>query len=203
RDPAARLAGQALMRRVGVVDADSGRLSSTTRSRDSSFAGRDKELGKLEGALSALKQRRAALALVRAPSGMGKSTLVHHFLDRVRVVDPDAVVLRGRCLDSEDVPYKAIDHLIDELSEWWLRCTPREAEALLPRDACLLPTLFPVLERVPAVADAPRTRSVGDPQTRRTLAFEALRELLRRLGDRNTVVLFLDDIQWVDRDTST
>src|SRR5439155_7294779 len=47
------------------------------------------------------------------------------------------------------------------------------------------------------------TLNVVDPQTRRTLAFEALRELLRRLGDRNTVVLFLDDIQWVDRDTST
>src|SRR5690348_17461573 len=45
---------------------------------------------------------RSALALVRAPSGMGKSTLVHHFLDRVRGVDPDAVVLRGRCLDRSE-----------------------------------------------------------------------------------------------------
>jgi serine/threonine protein kinase len=203
RDPATRLSGQGLLRRLGIPDADSGRLATPSRSRDSGFAGRDKELSALEDALKASRDRRAALALVRAPSGMGKSTLVHHFLDRVRGIDPDAVVLRGRCLDSEDVPYKAIDHMIDELSEWWLRCSPREAEALLPRDACLLPTLFPVLERVPAVADSPRTRNVGDPQTRRTLAFEALRSMLRRLGDRYTVVLFLDDIQWVDRDTST
>src|SRR6185369_11506691 len=64
-------------------------------------------------------------------------------------------------------------------------------------------TLFPVLDRVPAIANAPRTRKVPDPQTRRTHAFDALRETLRRLGDRHTVVLFLDDIQWVDRDTAT
>jgi len=65
-----------------------------------------------------------------------------------------------------------------------------------------LPTLFPVLDRVPAIADAPRTPIVADPQARRTHAFEALRETLQRLGDRHTVVLFLDDMQWVDRDTT-
>ncbi|HEX5061815.1 MAG TPA: protein kinase [Kofleriaceae bacterium] len=204
REPTARLGGPQLLRRLGVSDGDSGRLASgTSRSRDGGCAGRDAELAALEGALAGLKQRRGALALVRAMSGMGKTTLVEHFLERVRVSDPDAVVLRGRCIDTEDVPYKAIDHMIDELSEWWLGRTPREAEAILPRDASLLPTLFPVLERVPAIADAPRTKKVVDPQTRRTLAFEALRETLRRLGDRHTVVLFLDDMQWVDRDTTT
>ncbi|HEU4611465.1 MAG TPA: AAA family ATPase, partial [Kofleriaceae bacterium] len=80
--------------------------------------------------------------------------------------------------------------------------TPKQAQALLPRDAYLLPTLFPVLDRVPAIADAPRTRIVADPQARRTHAFGALREALQRLGDRHTVVLFLDDMQWVDRDTT-
>ena len=55
----------------------------------------------------------------------------------------------------------------------------------------------------PAIADAPRTRQVADPQARRTHAFDALRETLQRLGDRHTVVLFLDDMQWVDRDTMT
>ena len=109
----------------------------------------------------------------------------------------------GRCLEAEDVPYKAIDNLIDELSDWWLALGPKDAQALLPRDAHLLPTLFPVLDRVPAIADAPRTRQVGDPQARRTHAYDALRETLQRLGDRHTVVLVLDDMQWVDRDTMT
>ncbi len=203
REPTSRLGGQALLRRLGLAERESGRFAASSRSRDGGFAGRDAELAALHGALTSLQHRRGALALVRAPSGMGKTALVDQFLERVRGTDPEALVLRGRCLDSEDVPYKAIDHLIDELSDWWLQRSPREAEALLPRDAHLLPTLFPILERVPAIADAPRTRAVPDPQTRRTLAFEALRETLRRLGDRHTVVLFLDDMQWVDRDTTT
>ncbi|MBA3818712.1 MAG: AAA family ATPase [Deltaproteobacteria bacterium] len=59
-----------------------------------------------------------------------------------------------------------------------------------------------MLDRVPAIADAPRTRLVADAQARRTLAFGALRETLQRLGERHTVVLFLDDMQWADRDTT-
>jgi serine/threonine protein kinase len=206
REPGDRPAGAALLRRLGIGEAETGRISlrnPSTRSRDGAVSGREPELAALERALEPLARGRGSVAVVRAPSGMGKTTLVAHFLDRVRHARPDALVLRGRCLEREDVPYKAIDHLIDELSEWWLELTPRDAQALLPRDACLLPTLFPVLDRVPAIADAPRTRPVADPQARRTHAFDALRETLQRLGDRHTVVLFLDDMQWVDRDTTT
>ena len=202
REPQDRPSGPALLRRLGVGEADSARLPMLSLSRDGGFSGRDVELGQLEAALEPLGRRRAAVAVVRAPSGMGKTSLVHRFFERVRATHDDVLLLRGRCLEREDVPYKAIDHLIDELSDWWLGLPPKEAQALLPRDACLLPTLFPVLDRVPAIADAPRTRQIADPQARRTHAFDALRETLQRLGDRRTVVLFLDDMQWVDRDTT-
>jgi serine/threonine protein kinase len=201
REPADRPSGPALLRRLGVSDLDSGRLPLVSRSREEGFAGRDEELTQLDLALANLDHRRAAVCVVRAPSGMGKTSLVARFFERVRASRGDVLLLRGRCLEREDVPYKAIDHLIDELSDWWRELPSDEARALLPRDACLLPTLFPVLDRVPAIADAPRTRQVIDPQALRTHAFDALRETLQRLGDRRTVVLFLDDMQWVDRDT--
>jgi eukaryotic-like serine/threonine-protein kinase len=202
REPADRPTGDQLLRRLGVGDTEriAAPLSNT---REGGFTGRDRELAVLEEAIAPLALRRASVALVRAPSGMGKTSLVSRFLERVRVTHPNVLLLRGRCLDREDVPYKAIDHLVDELSDWWLAQTPRQAQAVLPRDAYLLPTLFPVLDRVPAIADAPRTRIIADPQARRTHAFNALRETLQRLGDRHTVVLFLDDMQWVDRDTTT
>ncbi len=203
RDPADRPNGPGLMRRLGVVEADTGRKSLVSMiSRDGGFGGRDAELIRLEAAIEPLSRKRASVAVVRAPSGMGKTALVNRFLERVRATHEDVLLLRGRCLEAEDVPYKAMDHLIDELSDWWLQQSPKEAQSLLPRDACLLPTLFPVLDRVPAIADAPRTRLIADPQARRTHAFEALRETLQRLGDRHTVVLVLDDMQWVDRDTT-
>jgi hypothetical protein len=203
RDPGARPSGPALLHRLGLSEAETGRASGPiSMSRDGVVAGREPELAVLETALESLAKGRASVAVVRAPSGMGKTTLVGQYLERVRALHPGAVILRGRCLEGEDVPYKAIDHLIDELSDWWLALGPRDAQALLPRDAHLLPALFPVLDRVPAIADAPRARAVADPQMRRTQAFEALRETLQRLGDRHVVVLVLDDMQWVDRDTT-
>ncbi|MBV8758517.1 MAG: protein kinase, partial [Deltaproteobacteria bacterium] len=203
REPGARPSGPTLLKRVGAAHVETARGSQPSMSRDGLVPGREPELATLERALVPLSKRRASVAVVRAPSGMGKTTLVTQFLERVRTLPRDPVILRGRCLESEDIPYKAIDHLVDELSDWWLALGPKDAQALLPRDACLLPTLFPVLDRVPAIADAPRTRQVGDPQARRTHAFDALRETLQRLGDRHTVVLVLDDMQWVDRDTTT
>jgi hypothetical protein len=202
RDPADRPTGDQVLRRLGVGGTE--RIASpATTTREGGFTGRSHELALLEQAIAPLAARRASVALVRAPSGMGKTSLVNRFLERLRITRPDVLLLRGRCLDREDVPYKAIDHLIDELSDWWLAQSPKQAQAVLPRDAYLLPTLFPVLDRVPAIADAPRTRVVADAQARRTHAFNALRETLQRLGDRHTVVLFLDDMQWVDRDTTT
>lgn len=201
RDPARRPTGRALMVRLGLADEDRG-LTVVSRSRDGGFAGRDAELDALDGALAHLGHGRASVAIVRAPSGMGKSALVHRFFERARAAHEDLLVLRGRCFDREDVPYKAIDDLIDELSSWWLELPQEDADALLPADACLLPTLFPVLGRVPAIADAPRTRQLADPQELRTYAFAALREALQRLTERRRVIFFLDDMQWVDRDTT-
>jgi serine/threonine protein kinase len=203
REPTSRPGGKSVLRRLGVAVDDGSRQIATSYSHGSGFAGRETELETLAGALEPLARRRASVAVVRAPSGMGKTALITRFLDRVRATHEDALILRGRCLEREDVPYKAMDDLVDELSEWWREQSPKDAEALLPRDACMLPMLFPVLGRVPAIADAPRTRQVIDPQARRTHAFDALREALQRLADRRTLVLFLDDMQWVDRDTTT
>lgn len=202
REPSARPTGADLLRRLGLR-ADSGRMQRVSISRESLFAGRDAELALLDQALAPIRRKRASVAIVRAASGLGKTALVSRFFERVRAGYGDALLLRGRCLDREDIPYKAIDHLIDALSEWLIRLPTSEALQFLPEDACLLPTLFPVLDRVPAIANAPLTRQLADPQVRRTHAFEALRGMLQRLGESRTVVLFLDDMQWVDRDTMT
>jgi eukaryotic-like serine/threonine-protein kinase len=202
REPADRPTGAAMLQRLGLRS-DSGRMPVVSVSRDGAFAGREPELTLLKSALVPLTKGRASVAVVRAPSGLGKTALVARFFEQVRATHAEALLLRGRCLDREDIPYKAIDLLIDELSEWWLDLHAKDAEALLPADACLLPTLFPVLDRVPAIANAPRTRQLADPQVRRTHAFNALRDTLQRLGESRTVVLFLDDMQWVDRDTTT
>ena len=167
----------------------------------SAFAGRAAELLALDGAFDALAAGTASVTLVLGPSGIGKSTLVREFLDRLRARRDGTVVLEGRCYERELVPFRAMDGLIDHLAHHWKRLPAAEASALLPRDASMLPRLFPVLARGPAGAAAPAGPATLDPKEVRSRAVAALRETFHRLSDRRPLVLVLDDLQWVDPGT--
>ncbi len=199
RAPTDRPSGEQLLRRLGVESKGPRPPSQNTRSAP--FAGREDELHRLDSGLDALVRGQSAATLLRGPSGIGKSTLCQRFIEQARGRYSDLVVLQGRCYERESVPYQAMDSLIDHLSQYWLALPAKEAMALLPREAALLSRLFPVLGRVPCVAEAPRAREVANPQEERTRAFAALRELLQRLGERHPLMLILDDMQWVDGNT--
>jgi len=131
---------------------------------------------------------------------MGKSTIAHHFLDGV-VQRGDALVLRGRAYEREVVPYKAVDGIIDALSRHLLALEESGDPLALPEDAWALARLFPVLRRVPSVAQLVNPKTV-DLQGVRARAFTALRALLVSLVRRAPLVLFIDDVQWGDVDSA-
>jgi eukaryotic-like serine/threonine-protein kinase len=139
---------------------------------------------------------------VHGPSGIGKSALVQRFLDRVLKRD-DIVVLRGRCYEYESVPYKALDGIIDSLSQH-LSALPRsQAKPLLPPDVAALSRLFPVMLRVePAASVRAREQKNTDLLILRQRAFTALRELLTRMAARQPVVVYIDDLHWADADSA-
>jgi len=180
-----------------------GQSSARPRKLRSAFVGRSKEFAELEAMFEAVRRGRAVTVFVHGASGIGKSTLVRQFLEQLDRREP-FLVFEGRCYEHESVPYKALDSVIDQLSQYLVRLSAEEAAALLPDEANLLGQAFPVLKRVPAIADNPLSLCQGpDQQELRRRVFAALRELFRRLASRTPLALLIDDAQWGDADSAT
>lgn len=205
KSPEARLAGHEVLQRLGKTPSINvaPAIHHSAQSQRATFVGRQTQLDELLAAFQTMRNGRSSVVRLHGRSGAGKSMLAQHFLDDL-LQRGEAVVLAGKCYERESVPYKALDSLIDALSRFLRRLPAHEAQALLPRDAQLLARVFPVLQRVAAVVDAPgRVAEIVDPHELRRRAFEALRDLLARLGDRKPLVLFIDDLQWGDLDGAT
>ncbi len=199
RDPTLRPGGREILRRLGVTHS-SAPPSQLVADAGAPFIGRERQLAALREAFDATRAGRSVTVRVGGASGMGKSTLAHHFLDQL-ASSGQAVVLRGRAYEREAVPYKAIDAVIDALSRHLLRITEDGSSLALPDDAWLLGRLFPVLQRVRSIGEL-ASQPVDDPQAVRRRAFAALRDLLASLAKRQPLVVFVDDAQWGDVDSA-
>ena len=203
-DPAARPTGPEVLRRLGAGDSiEPQRISTSHGSGTQPFVGRGQELEILADAFDATGKGQPVTVFLYGESGVGKSALVRQLTRRLEAQRADLVRLSGRCFERESMLYKAFDGVIDELSQYMRRLPDREVGTLLPRNAALLPRVFPVLARVEIIAQAPRPRqAVKDPRELRARVFAALREMLGRIADRHPLVITIDDLQWADADSA-
>jgi len=211
-DPSARPSADAVVARLSsyaeqpsAQGSDAARDSQppTWESRTSvnPFVGRERERALLRAALARTALGQPSMVLLRGQSGYGKSALL---AELARSVAPEALCLVSGARESERVPYPALDSALDALTEHLCSLPGRLVEPLLPRHSHAIAQLFPVLNRLEAIAE--RNAQIPlprDPALVRTLAFGALRRLLRRLCEQRPLVWIVDDAQWIDAGSAT
>ena len=167
------------------------------------LAGRDQELRQINAIVQGNDQHPSLqLIMISARSGEGKTYLADHVLNPMWK-DDGYYVLTGRCYDRESVPFKAVDNLIDALCGRLLTLSSDTVKQLLTPDVAVLAQLFPVLQRVRAIAALGGVRLDNyQPEQVRVIAAGALRALLFQLTRIKKVVCFIDDLQWGDRDSA-
>jgi len=169
--------------------------------------GRENELQSLFHAFAKARKGAQSVVLVQGSSGIGKTCLVETFLDDLQAsgsATAPPLILRGRCHERETLPFKALDSVVDGLSHRLATFTADDQAYVLPDGILYLSEIFPVLRRLKLTEHHRYFQPpLRDAKELRNQAFVAFCELLHRLARLQPVVIFIDDLQWADRDSFT
>ncbi|MEA2485545.1 MAG: hypothetical protein QOD46_656, partial [Actinomycetota bacterium] len=139
------------------------------------LVGRDGELARLTSLLKEARRGAAGALLIRGEAGLGKTAL----LEATTSLAPDFKVLRARGVESEgEIPYAVILELLSGVS-LGLEMLPSPLRAALEAACRLRP--FPGGDSVVTAAWA---------------------TLLTAVSETKPVLVIVDDIQWVDRNSA-
>jgi hypothetical protein len=199
-EPGQRPSGAEILSRLGANVSEHPSGAPMADAEVTYLVGREQQVQALHEAFEATRAGRSIAVRVPGLTGLGKSAVVHHFLDELERRG-HVLVLRGRAYERESVPYKAVDAVIDALSRHLMALHERGDPLALPGDIAALAHVFPVLRRIHGIDEIPQA-SVGDPQLVRQRAFAGLRELFSLLAQRQPVVIFVDDVHWGDNDSA-
>ncbi len=155
------------------------------------LVGREGELSQLEQPLLNEALRKNRLFLVEASRGVGKTRLLLEL--QARAVNRGLRCLFTRCLHSNQaIPYSTLK---EALSDYLGRATEHQ-DAIRRRLSA--PTVAEIGTLIPALATADPPRQPLAPEDRRSLLFHAMEDLLCLLSEGAPLVLFLDDLHFVD-----
>jgi hypothetical protein len=161
------------------------------------------QLETLRQMLDAVVGGKSAAVHVTGPSGVGKTSLVRHFVTEARMLHPSAAILTGACHQQESVTFNALDELVDRLTDYLEHLPPPELAFVLPPRSAIIGRVFPVFRRVTDGIGQTAESTLVDPVEIRRQALGAVRTLLGRLCERTTVIVVIDDVQWGDRDSGS
>jgi len=194
--PQNRPDGAEILRRLGAGnDAPASVLDSPE------LVGREAQLSQLRAAFNAAVQADPVVVLMHGAPGMGKTALLNTFLAEIER-DEGAIVLSGRCYETESVPYKALDPLMDALCRYLLSMSQKRIAAATSFKLLALARLFPVLRRVQALVGLHGDDEPLPAAELRRRGISALRDILYTLSADAPIVLHVDDLHWGDLDSA-
>lgn len=164
------------------------------------LVGREQAISALATAYRDRERQVPTLVQVTGSSGIGKTHLVRSFCDHLDT-NPNTFVLRGRCLPIATVPLPGLDGVVDAISQELCQLPSDQILRCIPPNPADLVDVFPVFARVKSFRSARSEARAPDPRERRRRAFDALRLVLLALAQLRDVVVWLDDVQWSDRDS--
>lgn len=155
---------------------------------------REDEIEALDALIASVMNDAAfRMALLTGEAGIGKSRLAREAASRCRALGFDT--LTGRCAQRDrDFPFAPF---VDVLRQRIASTREDPATLLGPqasRLAALLPEYGHLLPRDDAVA-------AGSPEQGKRWLFEDIATLLRRLAERQPLLLLLEDLHWADPTT--
>jgi class 3 adenylate cyclase/tetratricopeptide (TPR) repeat protein len=168
----------------------------------SRFVGREKEIAALKETFDKAKAGSGQLVSMVGEAGVGKSRLLLEF--RESLLRQEYTYLEGRCLHyGNSMPYLPI---LDTLREFFDIKNVEQESAIKSRikktvkkldvnPATLLPSLYDILSL--QVEDKEYLKL--EPQQKRDMTFEAIKNLLIILCKNRTLILAVEDLHWIDK----
>lgn len=158
------------------------------------LVGRQADLGQLRELWAHAQQGHAHLVLISGELGVGKTRLAREAMVAARL--DGAVILRGGCYEYEPaLPYLPF---VEALRDWVHTQSADQLRARLGSTASELAKLAPEIQS--KLGDLP-SHSPLPPNEERLRLFDHIARYVQTLAAERGVLLFIDDLHWVDSGT--
>lgn len=155
---------------------------------------REDEKKELSARWAAAQSGSGSRLMLAGRAGIGKSHLLHAFIDQAIMQPSEAIVVRGHRW-MLDEPFAYVRQAIRELGRL------PGAQGLSQRSGRLLASVEPMLEEWFTAEPLVDTHSTPDHQTFGERVAIALAELVQTIAGERPVLLALEDLHWSDRES--
>ena len=162
------------------------------------LVGRRPEMEILKGAFQKVKKSEGQVVDVVGEAGVGKSRLIYEFQ---RMFEEEVIFLTGNCVQyGRNISYLPVTDILKKAFRIEEYMTEDQIGHRIEEEAVHdLAQMIPFYRNLLSlIVDDPRFKAL-EPEGRKFATFEAVKDLLIYLSKQKPLVVFLDDVHWIDQ----